>query len=65
MPVNLHQLAQFLETYEPVRDFYRGHANAEDGSISLIFVTNKMWSVLCSRRKLIDHLLSDGTFAVS
>ena len=65
MPANLFELAQLLEQWEPVKDFYRGYVTAEDGSISLMFITNKMLSVMTSRRKNISMALADGTFSVS
>lgn len=65
MPANLPALAEYLDTYPPMRTFYRGSAvgpnpDAENNEIVFIFITDKMMNIM----NTVDELFIDGTFAV-
>lgn len=60
VPTNLTALAQTLENYYPMKDFYRGCAVGADNSIGLIFIHNRMLQPLSECKQLF----ADGTFDV-
>ena len=65
-PTTVQELAECIEKYADMTDFYRGSVTGDDGSTSLIFVTNTMKKVLEKRslRNKIERLLQDGKFSV-
>ncbi|KYN21657.1 hypothetical protein ALC57_05965, partial [Trachymyrmex cornetzi] len=60
LPRNLLSLQTQLETYEPLKNIYKGHAMSTDGKIALIFSTNELLKQLDSS----TEIYLDGTFSV-
>ncbi|KYN30067.1 hypothetical protein ALC57_00477 [Trachymyrmex cornetzi] len=59
LPRNLLSLQTQLETYEPLKNIYKGHAMSTDGKIALIFSTNELLKQLDSS----TEIYLDGTFS--
>lgn len=60
IPASLRELADALRTYEPTLKYYRGHVEANQDSIALIFISDKMLEAL----NTASELYVDGTFKV-
>ena len=60
MPNNLNELADIIHNFEPVRQFFKGVARGDDGSIAIIFINDSMLEHL----RQCTVLFMDGTFDV-
>lgn len=60
IPLDLFELHEILDEYEPMQNIYRGCAHGIDGSISLIFIHDTMFEPLA----LCSQIFCDGTFKV-
>lgn len=60
VPRNMTALAQTLQHYHPMKNFYTGCAVGTDGSIALIFIHDRMLQPLSECKQLF----TDGTFDV-
>ena len=60
MPADLEELGRYLETFPPMKGFFRlwSKTDEPEPSVIIVCVTDLMLKVL----KEIAHLLSDGTF---
>lgn len=61
LPINLLGLRTKLETYEPLKNIYKGEVTSPHGEIALIFSTDGLLKELAS----CTEMFLDGTFSVS
>lgn len=61
LPTNLLGLRTKLETYEPLKNIYKGEVTSIHGEIALIFSTDELLKELAS----CTEMFLDGTFSVS
>ena len=63
VPPTPRTLAECIEKFSDMSDFYRGKVEGLDGSTSLIFCTKTMMDVLKDPKSNITALLGDGIFS--
>lgn len=61
IPVDLMELHEILDEYQPMQEIYRGCAYGLDGSVSLVFIHDSMFEPLAR----CSQLYCDGTFKVN